>query len=182
MSAFETIFRNYYRQLFYYALKFVENDDDAHNLVQDVFTQVYEKELYKKPESDLRPYLYSSVRNSALNFIKHRKVVSMHAVEAREMLKEMEREMLASGEKSLIEKETYEKIHQAIDELPDVQKEVVLLSRFEGLRNKEIAEKLDVPVRTVETRLFRALATLRQKLTKQAFFVLMFGRFPAVAP
>nr|MBD3621627.1 sigma-70 family RNA polymerase sigma factor [Sunxiuqinia sp.] len=78
-----------------------------------------------------------------------------------------------SGEKSLIEKESLAKIDQAIHSLSAIHREVIELSRFEGLKNKEIAERLNIPVRTVETRLFRALASLKEKLSEIMLHILL---------
>jgi RNA polymerase sigma-70 factor (ECF subfamily) len=72
-----------------------------------------------------------------------------------------------SGEKSLIESETSVSLQKAIDLLSEEYREVIILSRYEGLRNREIAEKLDIPLRTVETRLFRAISKLRELAGKQ---------------
>jgi RNA polymerase sigma-70 factor (family 1) len=173
MPDFDAIFRTYYQQLFRYALKFVDSEDDAHNILQDIFTKVYEKKSYHKPAEVLKSYLFNTVRNSCLNHIKHEKVVNRHRSEATYLLKETEIHFYESSEKSLIEKETFRKIHTAINELPEAQREVILLSRFDGLKNKEIAEKLQIPIRTVETRIFRALAALREKLTTQTYFLFM---------
>lgn len=177
MSDFDTIFRKYYRQLFHYAMKFIDSEDDAHNIVQDIFTAVFEKRIFGQPESYLKPYLFNAIRNNCINHLKHKKIVNRHITRAVREIAEMELKYYETSEKSLIEKETYQKIHAAIDELSDEQREVILLSRFEGLKNKEIAEKLNVPVRTVETRIFRALAALRKKLTTQTFFVLLHSWF-----
>jgi len=79
-----------------------------------------------------------------------------------------------SGERSLIEQENMKQINDAIDSLSDIYKEVIFLSRFEGLKNHEIAEKLNIPVRTVETRIFRALSTLKEKMLQKSFFILLY--------
>jgi RNA polymerase sigma-70 factor, ECF subfamily len=173
MEDFDTIFRNHYRQLFLYALKFIDHEEDAHNIIQDIFMTVYEQRLYKKKQNHLKPYLFNAVRNSCLNFLKHEKVVNRHRSDAIYRLKELELSYYDESGNSLIEKETLEKIHEAIGSLPELQREILLLSRFEGLKNREISEKLDIPVRTVETRIFRALSTLRQKLSEKTFYVLM---------
>lgn len=173
MEEFETIFRKHYRPLFQYALKFIDMEDDAHNIIQDIFMTVYEKKLHQKNKNHLKPYLFNAVRNSCLNFLKHKKVVNRHLAEVSFRLKEMELRDYGGSEQSLIEKETFETIHQAIGSLPELQREVILLSRFEGLKNQEIANKLNVPVRTIETRIFRALSNLRQKLTGKTFLILM---------
>ena len=173
MGNFEIVFRKYYQRLFQYAMKFVGTEDDAHNAVQDIFTSVYEKHLFDKPDGHLKPYLFNAVRNRCINYMKHQKIVTLHQSQAARSLKEMELDYYGSAEKSLIETETFREIHAAINDLSEEQREVIILSRFEGLKNKEIAEKLQVPVRTVETRIFRALAALRKKLTTQTFFVLL---------
>ena len=54
MPDFDTIFRTYYQQMFRYALKFVDIEDNAHNIVQDIFTTVYEKNIYHKPAGILK--------------------------------------------------------------------------------------------------------------------------------
>jgi RNA polymerase sigma-70 factor (ECF subfamily) len=78
-----------------------------------------------------------------------------------------------SGEKSLIEKEDLKQLEKAINSLSDKYKEVILLSRFEGLKNNVIAVKLHVSVRTVETRIYRALVCIKEKISAKSFFVLM---------
>jgi RNA polymerase sigma-70 factor (ECF subfamily) len=173
MQEFDAIFRNHYRPLYLYALKFIGNDDDAHNIVQDIFMAVFEKKLYHKKDDHLKSYLFNAVRNSCFNYLKHQKAVNRHASTAIIELKEAELRFFENSEKSLIERETFEKIHDAIRKLPEEQRMVIILSRFEGLRNREIAEKLNVPVRTVETRIYRALENLRKKLTSHTFFILL---------
>ena len=84
----------------------------------------------------------------------------------------MEINYYENGEKSLIEKEGLDKIYEAINSLSDKNREILELSRFEGLKNQEIAEKLKLPVRTVETRLFRALQSLRKKLRNTNLLIL----------
>jgi len=88
----------------------------------------------------------------------------------------MEAAHYQSGEKSLIEKEDLKLIVDAIDSLPPIYNEVISLSRLEGLKNQEIADRLDVPVRTVETRIFRALSILREKISQKSFVILLYLR------
>lgn len=169
MRHFDEIFVKYQPLLLRYARKFIENEDDALNLVQDLFLAVFERNIYQGSEEYLRNYLFKSVRNHCLNYIKHKQVEKRFLVNRLPDLKEIEIEYYSSGEKSLIEIEAYQNIHNAINSLSDINKEIILLSRFEGLKNKEIAERLEIPVRTVETRLFRALAQLRNVLSGSTF-------------
>jgi len=173
MERFDTIFKKYHHQLFLYSLKFVENDGDALDIVQEVFTTVWEKEKYKLEEEHLKSFLFNSVKNSCFNFLKHQTVVQKHRDIQKQRLTELELYHYKSGEKSLIEKEALVKIYSAINSLSDIHKEVLVLSRFEGLKNNQIAEKLNIPVRTVETRLYRSLSELKQKLSERLIYILL---------
>lgn len=171
MSDFDSIFRNYHQVLVVYAYKFVLDEEAALDVVQDVFTHVWEKQKFDFEEEHLKAYLFNATRNTCLNFLKHQKVRQTHDEFVK--LKSLEVQHYASGEKSLIEKESLDKIHRAIAALPAKYREVIELSRFEGLKNKEIAEQLQIPLRTVETQLFRGLSMLREHLTKQEFKILL---------
>lgn len=174
MSDFERLFKKYHAPLFLYAQKFVEDEDLALDLVQDVFTALWEKRRLETNEEHLKAFLFHTLRNNCLNQLKHKEVVRKHKEGRMAGLVLEELEYYKSGEQSLIENEDLEKIWQAIGSLSAVHREVIELSRIEGLKNKEIAERLDVPLRTVETRLFRALSDLRSKLPEKTFFPLFF--------
>ncbi|MCY1718795.1 RNA polymerase sigma-70 factor [Prolixibacteraceae bacterium Z1-6] len=173
MVTFDQIFQKYYHSLLLYGLKFISNDNDVNDILQEVFAVVWEKEKYKLETDHLKSYLYNSVRNGCLNYLRHQSVVQKHAEQEKVTASFNELHFYQSGEKSLIEKEGLEKIYVAINSLSDNYKEVIELSRFQGLKNKEIAEKLNIPLRTVETRLFRALSSLRKSLTNKQIYILM---------
>jgi len=176
MTDFDQLFLKYHHPLFLYTMKFIENVDEALDLVQDVFISVWENGQYNMSDDQVKAYLFTAVKNSCLNYIKHQKVVRTFEHQTALQLKKMEAAYYQSGESSLIEKEGLQKIDEAIDSLSDVYKEVIILSRFEGLKNKEIAERLNIPVRTVETRIFRAISMLRTKLSVRLLFMLLFKR------
>ncbi len=173
MSNFEQVFRQYYHPLLLYGLKFIKNENDVRDILQEVFTTVWESKKYSFTEAHIKSYLFNSVRNACLNYCRHQLVVNRHAEQEKLASHFNELNFYKSGEKSLIEKEDLEKIYAAIEDLSENYKQVIELSRFEGLKNREIAEKLQIPVRTVETRLFRALSALRKKLTQKQIFLLM---------
>lgn len=173
MSTFDYIFQEHYHSLLLYSLKFIKNENDAHDIVQEVFVAVWEKEKYDLESGHLKSYLFNAVRNGCLNYLKHQTIVRNHVDEEQEILRMHELDFYKSGEKSLIEREDLEKIYAAIDSLSDSYREIIQLSRFEGKKNKEIAEKLGIPIRTIETRLFRALNKLRTVLSSKQIFILM---------
>ena len=171
MKKFDAIFKRFHQPLFLFCLKFVD-EEDALDVVQDVFVVLWEEQKYTLGDEHLKSFLFHAVRNRCLNFLKHQSVVHKHQSHEKNMLARLELQFLNNGEKSLIEQETREKIFEAIDALPEIYRDVIVKSRFEGLKNFEIAEKTGVPLRTVETRLYRALVKLREKLTKDQIFIL----------
>lgn len=173
MSDFDRIFSKYYTSLYLYARKFIQDEPVAKDLVQDVFTLVWEKDKTDLEEEHLKAYLHNSMRNACINHLKHQKVIQKHQSSHRVEMTDQELIYYQSGEKSLIERENLEKIYKSIRSLSDVHREVIELSRFEGLKNKEIAQRLNIPVRTVETRLFRALAALKKDLTERQLRILL---------
>ena len=172
MTDFDNIFLKYHQPLFLYTLKFIEDENEALDLVQDVFLSVWEHGLLLKVDDQTKAYLFASTKNSCLNYIKHQKIIRKFEHHAALELKETEASYYQSGEKSLIEKETFQKIDEAINSLTAIYKEVIILSRFDGLKNKEIAGRLNIPVRTVETRLFRAIAMLKEKISIRSLVLL----------
>lgn len=174
MSDFDNLFRKYHHRLLLFSMKFVENESDALDIVQNIFVAVWENGKYMDKEELVHSYLFAAVKNSCLNYIKHQQVVKKFENDAAIQIKEMEAIHYQSGEKSLIEKENIAQITNAIDSLSDIYKQIIVLSRFEGLKNSEIAERLDLPLRTVETRIFRALSALKEKMSQKSFFILLY--------
>ena len=167
MTNFESIFRKYHHPLFLYTLKFIEDENEALDLVQDIFITIWKKGIYLENAERIKTYLFVSVKNSCLNYLTHQKVVNKFKHYETLQLKEMEAAYYASGEISLIEQEEVKLIEDVVASMPDIYKEVIVLSRFEGLKNSEIALKLNIPLRTVETRIFRALSILKEKVCKK---------------
>ena len=161
----EHVFKQYHGQLCSYAFKFVQNVEVAKDMVQDAFLAVL-KSLETGKVDNLNAYLYRAVRNNCLNYIKHLEIRnSFEEEEKKRVLREIE---YYEENQTLMERELHQKITRLIDELPPKYKTVFKMSRFEGLKNKEIADKLNLSVRTVETQLYRALLMLRDKVKNQS--------------
>jgi len=174
MSDFDSLFRKYHHRLLLYTRKFIDNESDALDIVQNVFVAVWENKKFRDEDERVQAYLFSSIRNSCLNYLKHQKIVRKFEQDIMLEIKEMEVMHYQSGERSLIETENIRQISEAIESLSEIYRQVIVLSRFEGLKNQEIAEQLGIPVRTVETRIFRALSLLKEKISQKSFFILLY--------
>lgn len=174
MTEFDFLYRKFHQRLLLYSLKYVESESDALDIVQNIFVAIWENGKYDQNEDLVRAYLFSAVKNSCLNYLKHQKIVKKFENETLLFLLEMEAVHYQSGEISLIEKENLKQITDAIDSLPRIYSEIISLSRFEGLKNAEIAKRLNVPVRTVETRIFRALSALKERMSQKSFIILLY--------
>jgi RNA polymerase sigma-70 factor (ECF subfamily) len=158
---FEHAFKQLHAPLYFYALKFIDDKEVAKDLVQDAFLSILNEKQNNEIEN-LKAYLYRTVRNNCLNYLKHIQVKT--EFEHKELQRKNREIQFYDSHLTLVEKELHLKLEKAIEALPEKYKVPFKLSRFEELKNSEIAKKLGVPVRTVETQIYRALKILREKL------------------
>ena len=154
----EILFRKYYASLCKSLYKILRDATLAEDIVQEVFLKVWEVRETLKMEDAIQSYLYRSCYNAALNFLKQQKKNTD--------LDNLEATITASdsAERHLNFQETEAEIQKAIDALPPKTKVVFTLSRFEELSYKEIAERLDISVKSVEKHMGIALQRLRENL------------------
>lgn len=170
---FEALFREHYAPLCGFANKFVGEAETAEELVQELFTQIWEKRKNIQFSGSLRSYLFASVRNSALNHLKHLKVRKGY----QDYMVARETEPAESNPYDVAELQS--RIDTAIEALPERCRQVFLLSRREGLKYAEIAEQMEISVKTVEVQMGKALRSLRQNLkTYLPMVVLLLFLFP----
>jgi len=155
-ASFEALFRKYFPALMTFALKYVPDEDSAREVVHNVFINLWEKKDSLDTSVPLKSYLFRSVHNRSLNVLRdHKKFAD------EEMPDIIHEENIQSHMEAM---ELEDKIKEAIDSLPDKCREVFELSRFEGLKNSEIAERLDISIKTVENQMTKALKIMREKL------------------
>ena len=158
-AAFELLFHAMYGQLCAYAVRFLNDQDDAEEIVQEVFVRVWQKREQIDINYSIKSYLYQSVRNASLNHIKHDRVVREHEQY------ELSMGNVKDESDTLVTSELEMRIHDAIEALPEERRRIFIMSRDEGLKYKEIAEKLNISVKTVENQIGRALKSLRAELS-----------------
>ena len=173
---FEAIFKTHFSYLSNVAFSIVKDEDDAYDIVQQVFIKFWDKRFDINIEDNIKSYLHRAAFNTSLNFIdKNKRKIKI------------EDEQLANipsntheNSQDFLSGEVEEAIKKAIAELPEKCQVVFSLSRYSDLSNKEIAEELDISVKGVEKHISRALRELRVTLkpylnTITIFFILKVG-------
>ena len=158
-SAFDILFRTHYAQLVRMAESVVRERALAEDIAQEVMLELWRRRETLELEQTFRAYLLRSTRNRALNLIRHQRVVAREAVSAG-----LEARLAPSAEEVALGLELERAVRVAIEALPDNCREVFQMSRDHGLRYSEIASALEISVKTVEKRMGRALAELRERL------------------
>jgi len=168
-NAFKSLYDRYNKKIYFFALKYLGNNGESEELVQSVFINVWENRDSLNAALSVRNYIYKAAVNYIYNYLK-KKAIRARFIEAE----------INKGE--TLSNHTYEEVffhdlersvNSIVESLPSQQQRIFQLSRYEGLANKEIAEKLDLSVRTVENQMYRALKVIRNILKNGALFILM---------
>jgi RNA polymerase sigma-70 factor, ECF subfamily len=163
-EAFRKLFTIYFLRLNDFAKKVTKDDGISQDIVQEVFVKVWEKRAEitgVNPEA----FLFRLVRNRCIDYIKHLRVIHnrMQEVRTESKYEELYRiDFIGNEPYVLIEEELSEKIDAVIRTLPERCREVFILSRMQGLKNREIAEKLNISIKNVERHLSRAFQAFRE--------------------
>lgn len=169
-AAFEKVFRQYFKGLHAYAYTFMKDDEQAEEIVQNVFFRVWEKRGGLKTDGSVKAYLYRAVHNESLNYLKHQKTraaFQVHYNEAAEPL-------AGNASEKVLTAELGQHIQKALDELPQQCRTIFQMSRFEHLKYQQIADQLNLSIKTVENQMGKALKILRLKLAEFLPLVLFF--------
>lgn len=165
---FKEIYENHWLKLFLHLLKMVEDEDDAKDIVQEVFANLWNNFDSVGINTSYSSYLYSAVRNRAINYIAHKKVVVNHE-KHQELNKESQ--YFNGPDVFLIEKELAQQINSEIDNLPPKMAAIFKKSRLENKSYREIAEELDIAENTVKKQVSRALSLLREKILHIKYYL-----------
>jgi RNA polymerase sigma-70 factor, ECF subfamily len=169
-SIFELLFHSYYNPLCSYALTFIKYADIAEELVQETFIKIWENHPNISIEVSLKSYLFRSVHNNCINYIKHRDVANKQTREIQEEIQyhSLLANLNTSGSSldTIVSEELETYLDKVINKLPNECRKIFQLKRNEQLTYQEIADKLGVSVNTVKTQLLRAFEKLREALRK----------------
>jgi RNA polymerase sigma-70 factor (family 1) len=158
--AYEALFKTYYTELVVHANKYLYDIDASREIVQDLFVTIYEKRHNLDINSSLKSYLYKSVQNRCINVINASKTKEKYVQFVKQNTNESENPI----DRDINISELENALYHAIGDLPPKCRTIFKMNRFDGLSNGEIADKLELSKRTVETQITKALKILRSKL------------------
>ena len=162
-KAFDAIYRKYWKRLFLYAFKIIGDRYPCEDIVQEVFVKLWQRRSVRKI-NQLENYLFKSAKYGISNLIRDRKINLPLEGFLSDLLEEVNADFLIE------EKETERIIREAIGGLSSKCQEVFTMSRDELLTNKEIAQQLNISVRTVETHIHKALKLIKKSLGQIYFW------------
>jgi RNA polymerase sigma-70 factor (ECF subfamily) len=165
----ELLFRRLYPKLCAYANKFLHNMPDAEDIAQETFFKLYKNKENLDETKSIQSYLFTSVRNSCLNLLEHRKAVGRY--ERIMALVYLDHDTAITPHESLVVGDIEKEFNSALEQLPSQCRKIFELSRFEGFKYHEIATQLNISVKTVETQMSRALFKIRSQLKDHLILV-----------
>lgn len=174
---YKKLFHKYYPSLLFYATRILNDEVEAEDVVQNVFVELWKQKDSMEFGEQIQSFLYRAVYTRSLNAIKHRNVRRGYSNIMQE-INEKRTDFYHPDNNEIIrkieDKELRKQIYDAIDELPDKCKKVFKLSYLHHLRNKEIADIMEISLRTVEAHMYKALKFLRDKLEHLILLLVFF--------
>jgi RNA polymerase sigma-70 factor (ECF subfamily) len=168
LLAFNSLYKEYSGRLYRFALGYLKSEAEAEELVQEVFTKIWEKRADLKAELSFKSFLFTIAFNIIRKHFRTKACLSEY----------FKTEIGADLDMQTSQKITYDSLYQYITELvnqlPERRKEIFIKSRFQGYSIKEIAEALKISHKTVENQLTDALKFIRTNLNKESIPVLLF--------
>ena len=158
--AFRELFNNYHGKLYTYILKITGSNETAEDIVHDVFLKLWLQKERLPEIQQLNAYLFKMSHNAALNGLRR---LAKRTLVMTELAKSVNQESSNPDDK-LVRKEVLQLIHNAVGKLTPQQKEVFKLSREEGMKQEDIAKRLNISIFTVKRHLTDALKHLRTEI------------------
>lgn len=171
--AFTEIYNRYWAEMYYHAFRILKDEENAKDVIQDIFSNLWLKSASINVEIKLSGHLYIAVRNKVFNLIAQNKVRNDYLNSVAAFFTEA-----VSDTHLLDEKELIAVVETEIQNLPPKMREIFELSRKENLSHKEIAQKLNISDQTVKKQIQNALKVLKPKIraVEAGLFVLLFMR------
>ncbi|MEQ8472947.1 MAG: RNA polymerase sigma-70 factor [Marinoscillum sp.] len=164
--SFESIFDQLYHRLFAYGFQYLKNQEEVEDLVQESFLTLWNQRENFDHINAIKSFLYTTVKNKCLNQLRHQLVREKHEAYMAEEISQ------PADDHQIIEEEYYGRLYEEIKSLPASSQKIMLLA-LQGLKNREIAEQLNISENTVKTQKKIAYAKLKDKLNPALFGFLL---------
>jgi len=165
---FENLYLSYFSKIKHFAKVYVISEEDAENIVQDVFTELWENRNTRFEYTNLVAYLFTSTKNKCLNFLRHKTIVQESSDKIQEEYNLTLQASLNSLEALDVDlsssQDMGEVLKSALDALPDRCRQIFVMNKLEGKKQKEIATILNISINTIETQMGIAYKHLRKEL------------------
>lgn len=165
---FEDVYLSYFSKMKYFAKEYVISEEDAENIVQDVFVELWENKEMLNMHMNLIAYLFTTIKNKCLNHLRHKLVVQETANKLQEeytISLRMNLDSLEVFDNNLFSDHDIEKIiSRALDALPEKCRAIFIMSKIEGKKHNEIAQELNISINTVGSQIGIAYKKLRTEL------------------
>ena len=169
-KAFKMIMDHWYSRLFNFANGYLNNQENAKEILQDVFLVLWDHRNKLKEDTNLNAYLFTLTRNRCIDLIRRERLVLQFRTDRQEEYRQLTENFDALSDPildNIFASELQDEINLAVAGLPDQCRKVFLLSRTNGLKNREISELLELSEKTVESHLTKALKTIKTTLERR---------------
>ena len=163
----EIIFKEYYGSLCYFASQYLKDEDAVEDIVQDVFIALLEKKIRFQSEIHLKNFLYLSIRNACLNYIRSSRSREQYVASL------IYEEQIEDFETNIILTEIHQELAAAVDKLPVECRKVFDLCYFQGMDNERIAKELGLSINTVKAQKARGKKIVRENWKDLFFFLIL---------
>jgi RNA polymerase sigma-70 factor (ECF subfamily) len=164
------LYDNFYQSLVSYSLHITGNMTASEDIVQDLFSKIWEDKITFKSSSVIKSYLYNSVKNRSINYVRHNNIEN-NIITHTEKFEEFH--ITSNGEEDYFTEDIYRQLFLMINKLPSRQREIFLLC-MDGKKNKEIAKTLNLSIETVRTHKKRAIKYLKENLDAKSLLLILF--------
>lgn len=172
---YKVLYVKYAPMLLRFAKKFID-EHFVEDIVHDVFMRLWDKQIFRLPEPEVKKILYAAVRNACIDHLRRlkleRRFVDHHAIQ----LKLDELDFFKSSESIFMQNDLMALILKYIEELSEKKQQIFRMSYFEQMKASEIAKDLNLSVRTVENQLYRTLLIIRKKIPAAFIYLFVFFR------
>jgi RNA polymerase sigma-70 factor, ECF subfamily len=169
--AYEEVYNDFFGVIYHLCLQYLHDEEASREIVQDTFMKLWEIRETLNDQINIRNFLYTITKNNCLNHLRNQSIALKHQTNMKYLEMQFNYEAMEKLGNYLQFEELRSKIDDAISKLPEEVRETFILNRFDDLHYKEIAQKLNVSVKTVEARISKALRILREELKDYLYLI-----------